>query len=80
MPTVWTQVELHVEKMIHFEGVPALRRLLDSGDRLSLHCANDDVFHSFGDRRRASHLSSQLLRSSAEGAQCGCQMLLTNVS
>ena len=39
--------------MIHFEGAAALRRLLDSGDRLSLHCADDDVFHPFGDRRRA---------------------------
>ena len=39
--------------MIHFEGAPAMRRLLSSGDRLSLHCASDDVFHSFGDRRRA---------------------------
>ena len=47
------QVELHVEKMIHFEGAPAMRRLLGSGERLALHCASDDVFHSFGDRRCA---------------------------
>ena len=53
------QVELHVEKMIHFEGAAALWRLLNSGDRLSLHCAKDDVFHPFGDRRHALFLGSK---------------------